>query len=133
MAGWLWFLIQFVLIAAFITYIVISSKKALAENRITWFMKTWKKDSVKSIASSLTSIVFGLLIGCIILIIMTIIPSKGVSLSFKTAMEGIQLVFSGIFNIGRTDGGALKFGFDPVKFGDMLFSEEGLVFKLQWN
>lgn len=127
MAGWLWFLIQFVLIAAFITYIVISSKKALAENRITWFMKTWKKDSVKSIASSLTSIVFGLLIGCIILIIMTIIPSKGISLSFKTAMEGIQLVFSGIFNIGRTDGGALKFGFDPVKFGDMLFRATPLI------
>ena len=127
MAGWLWFLIQFILIIVFFTYIILSSKKAIKENRTTWFMKTWKKDSVKSIASSLISIVFGLLIGCIILIIMAVIPSKGASLSFKTAIDGIQLVFSGIFNIGKTASGALKFGFNPVNFGDMLFRATPLI------
>ena len=127
MAGWLWFLIQFILIIVFFTYIILSSKKAIKENRTTWFMKTWKKDSVKSIASSLISIVFGLLIGCIILIIMAVIPSKGASLSFKTAIDGIQLVFSGIFNIGKTSSGALKFGFNPVNFGDMLFRATPLI------
>ena len=127
MAGWLWFLIQFILIIGFFTYIILSSKKAIKENRTTWFMKTWKKDSVKSIASSLISIVFGLLIGCIILIIMAVIPSKGASLSFKTAIDGIQLVFSGIFNIGKTASGALKFGFNPVNFGDMLFRATPLI------
>lgn len=127
MAGWLWFLIQFILIIVFFTYIILSSKKAIKENRTTWFMKTWKKDSVKSIASSLISIVFGLLIGCIILIIMAVIPSKGASLSFKTAIDGIQLVFSGIFNTGKTASGALKFGFNPVNFGDMLFRATPLI------
>lgn len=127
MAGWLWFLIQFVIIAGFFTYIIISSKKAIKENRTTWFMKTWKKDSTISIASSLVSIVCGLLIGCVVLIIMAIIPTKGVTLSFKTAIDGIQLVFSGVFNTGKTSSGALKFGFNPVNFGDMLFRATPLI------
>ena len=50
-------------------------------------MKTWKKESVKSIASSLISIICGLLIGSVILLIMALIPSKGVSLSFKSFIE----------------------------------------------
>lgn len=127
MPGWLWFLIQFLLIGGFFTYIILSSKKAIAEGRTTWFMKTWKKDSVKSIASSLISIICGLLIGSVILLIMALIPSKGVSLSFKSFIEGVQLIFSGVFNTGRTDGGALEFGFNPSNFGDMLFRATPLI------
>ena len=127
MPGWLWFLIQFLLIGGFFTYIILSSKKAIAEGKTTWFMKTWKKESVKSVASSLISIVCGLLIGCVILFVMALIPIKGTSLSFKSFIDGIQLVFSGIFNIGRTDGGGLKFGFNPSLFGDMLFRATPLI------
>ena len=127
MPGWLWFLIQLLLIGGFLTYIILSSKKAMAEGRTTWFMKTWKKDSVKSIASSLISIVCGLLIGSVILLIMALIPSKGVTLSFKSFIEGVQLIFSGVFNTGRTDGGALEFGFNPSNFGDMLFRATPLI------
>ena len=46
MPGWLWFLIQFLLIGGFFTYIILSSKKAIAEGKTTWFMKTWKKNLV---------------------------------------------------------------------------------------
>lgn len=127
MAGWLWFLLQFVIIAGFVTYLIISSKKAMKENRTTWFMKTWKKDSVKSVASSLMSIVFGLIIGCLILVVMALIPSKGVQLSAKSALEGIQLIFSGIFNTGRNASGALTFGFNGVNIGNMLFRATPLI------
>lgn len=127
MVGWLWFLLQFILIAGLFTYIIISSKKAIAENRTTWFMKEWKKDSVKSVASSLISIIFGLLIGCVILVIMALVPTKGTSLSFKTAIDGIQLVFSGVFNIGKNSNNNLIFGFNSVNFGDMLFRATPLI------
>lgn len=126
MPGWLWFLIQFLIIGGFFTYIIISSKKAIAEGRTTWFMKTWKKDSVKSIASSLISIICGLLIGALILFIMAIIPSGGVSLSLKSFIEGVQLIFSGVFSLGK-ENGVLSFGFNPKLFGDMLFRATPLI------
>ena len=88
MPGWLWFLLQFLVIGGLVAYIIISSKKAMAEGKTTWFMKTWKKDSVKSVASSLISIVCGLLIGSVILFIMALIPTKGISLSFKSFIDG---------------------------------------------
>ena len=112
MVGWLWFLIIFVLIAGFATYVVLSSKKAIDNNETTGLMKLWKKDPVKSIASSLISIVFGLVIGCILLIIITLFPTKGTILSFGTAIDGIQLIFAGIFNVGKNASGELLFGFD---------------------
>lgn len=127
MAGWLWFLLQLVIIAGFVTYLIISAKKAKQENRTTWFMKTWEKDSVKSIASSLMSIILGLLIGCLILFIMVLIPTQGSKLSMKSAIDGIQLIFSGIFNTGRNANGSLIFGFNSVNIGDMLFRATPLI------
>ena len=127
MVGWLWFLIILALIAAFVIYVILSSKKAIKENRTTWIMKSWQKDSVKSIASSLISIVCGLLIGCVILIIITLFPTKGTILSFSTAVDGIQLIFAGIFNVGKNANGNLIFGFNSVTFGDMLFRAMPLI------
>lgn len=127
MVGWLWFLIIFLLVAGFVAYAVLSSKKAIALEKTTWLMNLWKKDSVKSIASSLISIVCGLVIGCIILIIITLFPTKGTILSFGTAVDGIQLIFAGIFNIGKNASGDLIFGFNAVNFGDMLFKAMPLI------
>ena len=127
MVGWLWFLILFIIIGGLITYIYLSTKKAKSLNKTTWMMKKWESDSVKSVASSLMSIVLGLIIGCIILIIMALIPTKGVTLSFKTAIDGIQLVFAGVFNTGKNEAGSLIFGFNGVNFGDMLFRATPLI------
>ena len=127
MIGWLWFLIFFVLIAGAATYAILSTKNAKEKNEKTWLMKLWEKDSVKSIASSLISIVFGLIIGCVLLIIITLFPTKGTILSFGTAIDGIQLIFSGIFNIGKNASGELLFGFNSVNFGDMLFRAMPLI------
>ncbi len=127
MIGWLWFLILFALIAGAATYAILSTKKAKEQNKKTWLMNLWEKDSVKSIASSLISIVFGLIIGCILLIIITLFPTKGTILSFGTAIDGIQLIFAGIFNIGKNASGELLFGFNSVNFGDMLFRAMPLI------
>ena len=127
MVGWLWGLIFIVLIAGFILYAYLSTKKALKLNKTVFLIKFWEKDSSKSIASSLISIVCGLLIGCFILIIITIFPTKGTSLSFGTAIDGIQLVFGGVFNLGRNSNGTLLFGFNSVNFGDMLFRAMPLI------
>ena len=127
MVSWLWFLIFFVVISGAVMYAVLSTKNAKKQDKITWLMKLWKKDSVKSIASSLISIICGLIIGCIILIIITIIPTKGTILSFGTAVDGIQLIFAGIFNVGRNASGELLFGFNGVNFGDMLFRATPLI------
>lgn len=127
MIGWLWFLILFLIIGAFVAYAYFSSKKAIAAGEVTWLMKFWAKDSSKAIAASLISIVCGLLIGCLILIIIAIIPMKGTNLSFKSVVNGIQLVFAGVFNTGRNANGFATFGFNGVNFGDMLFRATPLI------
>lgn len=127
MVGWLWLLIFVVLITGFSLYAYFSTKKALELEKTTKLMKFWAMDSTKSIASSLISIIFGLLIGCIILVGITIFPTKGTSLSFSSAIDGIQLIFAGIFNTGKNANGALIFGFNPVNFGDMLFRAMPLI------
>lgn len=128
MPGWLWFLLQFVLIAGVVIYLVVSNKNANKKNQTTWFAKLWAKDSTKSIASSLISIICGLLIGCIILVILALVQVKGASLSMSSALDGIQLIFSGVFNTGKDlNTGDLYFGFNSVNFGDMLFRATPLI------
>ena len=126
MLNWLWFLIQFLIIGGVVTYLVISIKKAKKEGKTIWLLELWKKDSVKSVFSSLISIVLGLLIGCVILFIVAIINVKGSSLTLGSAIEGTQLVFNGIFNTGRVDG-QLIFGFNGRNIGDMLFRAMPLI------
>ncbi len=47
------------------------------------------------------------------------LTTKGLGL--KSAWEGIQLVFFGLFSTGRNASGALTFGFNPSIVGNMLF------------
>ena len=126
MTSFLWLLFQFIIIVGFIVYCIIHYKKAKKENKTTWFLEFWKKDSTKSIFSSLISIVLGLLIGCIILFIMVFLNVKGSTLTLKSAFEGSQLIFSGVFNTGR-ENGELIFGFNGKNIGDMLFRATPLI------
>lgn len=127
MAGWLFALLFSVLLISFILFTCYQTKKAMKLNKTTFLMKVWKKESVKSITSSLISIICGLVIGCVILILITIFPTKGTSLSFNTAIDGIQLIFGGVFNIGKNSNGTLLFGFNGLNFGDMLFRATPLI------
>ena len=122
-----WFLILLSIIFFITTITIISIKKAHKTNSMTFIMKMWEKDSVKSISASVISIFFGLIIGCIILIIITILPSKTNSLTFKSLIDGIELIFFGIFNIGKTPEGKLLFGFNSINCGDMLFRAMPLI------
>ena len=128
MPGWLWFSIQIVLIVAFVIYIIFASKKAKEQNKTPWFEKLWVKDSTKSVVSSLISIFLGLTIGCLILFILVLVQVKGASLTLKSALDGAQLVFAGVFNVGRNQTtGELIFGFNGTNVGDMLFRATPLL------
>ena len=127
MPGWLLFIVIFVLLGAFSAYAIITTKKAVENNCETWLMKFWKKGSVKSVASSLISIVCGMLIGCLILIIMTIFPAGDLPISSTQAYNGTQLIFFGMFNTGRDSFGQLIYGFNGTNIGNMLFRATPLI------
>ncbi len=126
MKGWMLFLILFLLIIGFGVYAYVSSKKAKEENKTTWLMKFWAKPEVKSVASSVTSIVLGLIIGCIILFVMGLVPTQGMTISIGSIADGIELVFFGFLNTGK-EGSELIFGFDGANIGNILFRAMPLI------
>ncbi len=83
-----------------------------------------KRDSSKAILASLISILAGMVVGSIIILISGLTSS---TLSFNTALEGIQIIFGGIFSTGRDAVGNLTFGFSPVSIGDMLFRATPII------
>lgn len=84
-------------------------------NKISSFMR---KDGIRSVLSSLLSIIIGLAAGALVILLVGIFnPSLGI----KSAWEGIRLVVFGLFSTGRSVSGALSFGFNPASMGNMLF------------
>ncbi|MBR3764600.1 MAG: ABC transporter permease [Clostridia bacterium] len=84
----------------------------------------YRKPGFKAVLASLISIVIGLLVGAIVILVSGL-TSKG--LGGKTAWEGIQLIFGGLFSTGRNASGALTFGFNPQLMGNMLFRAMPLI------
>ena len=78
----------------------------------------WHKEGARSVLASVISILIGLVAGSL-LILAVGLSTKG--LGFKSALEGIRIVFGGLFTTGRTATGALTFGFNPASVGNMLF------------
>ena len=71
-------------------------------NKLTSFMK---KDGTRSVLSSLLSIVIGMAAGALVILLVGLFnPALGI----KSAWEGIQLIFLGIFSTGRNAAGALS-------------------------
>ena len=83
-----------------------------------------QKESTKSVLASLIAILIGMAVGAVIILIVGIFNS---SLGLKGALEGIQLVFGGLFSTGRNAAGALTFGFNPTNMGNMLFRATPLI------
>lgn len=123
MTGGLLFLLLIVIIALLVGIIIYSLKRAKKLATISWFEKQWKKEATKTTASSLISIIVGMIIGALILIIMC----GSVPGGFKTGIEGVQLVFFGVFNIGRNEAGSLIFGWNGTNIGDVLFKATPLI------
>ena len=127
MPGWLFFILIIFLISIVVVVSVVSIKISAKKNCVSWVEKLWKKDSTKAISSSLLSIFFGLIIGCIILFLMILFPTEDVQINLNQALNGIQLIFFGMFNTGRTATGQLAFGFNGTSIGNMLFRATPLI------
>ena len=87
------------------------------------FGKFFDKSATKSVLASLISVLIGLLFGSLIVLIVAFTNSE---ITFKTGIEGVKLVFFGIFCKGR-EAGELVFGFNPQYLGDLLFRATPLV------
>lgn len=85
--------------------------------------KWYRKDGVTTVISSILSILIGLAVGTVIIIAVGF--SKD-TISTNGIIDGIKLVFLGVFSTGR-DAGVLTFGFNPVNFGNMLFRATPLI------
>ena len=78
----------------------------------------WNKQGTRNASSSLLAILSGVVIGFVFLLLFAIFSP---AITFKSAIEAFRILIGGIFYTGRTDTGALSFGFNPQLFGDMLF------------
>ena len=103
MPGWLFFLLIIFLISIVVVVSVVSIKISAKKNCVSWVEKLWKKDSTKAISSSLLSILFGMIIGCLILFLMILFPTQDVQINLNQALNGIQLIFFGLIRPVRED------------------------------
>ncbi|MBR4236949.1 ABC transporter permease [bacterium] len=121
------FLILAVIIGGFSVYAILTTKKAKANGYETWLMKFYAKDSVKTIISSVTAILLGLLVGCLFLIMFVGSEMSGRSISGFDLIDALQLIFFGGFNTGRNEFGSLIYGWNGVSLGNMLFRATPLI------
>ena len=83
-----------------------------------------QRDSVQTVLASLLSILIGLAVGAVIILIIGLTDS---SLGAKSAWEGVQLIFAGLFSTGRDAFGTLTWGFNGASIGNMLFRATPLI------
>ena len=84
----------------------------------------WEKQGTKAVLASVISILFGLIVGSLIVLIVGIFDPK---MSLSAAWDGIRLIFGGLFSTGRDAAGNLTFGFNPQNIGNMLFRAVPLI------
>ena len=84
----------------------------------------YRKDGTQKFLSSLIAILLGMVFGSILIAIVGLSSSD---IGGKGIFDGIKLVFLGLFSTGKTNAGALTFGFNPSLFGDMLFRATPLI------
>lgn len=82
------------------------------------FGKSIKKGGFSAVGASLLSVLTGLVVGSIITVL---VASFSEEITFRSAVEGIKLIFFGLFSTGRNAAGSLTFGFNPVNIGNLLF------------
>ena len=83
----------------------------------------FEKDGTKSVLSAIISILIGMVVGTLIIIFVGMARSN---ITGSGIVEGIKLVFLGIFSTGR-EAGQLTFGFNPINLGNMLFRATPLI------
>ena len=80
--------------------------------------KFYQMDTTKTILASLISILIGLCLGAVIVFIVSLFNPN---ITVKAGIDGIKLVFLGVFCTGRNAAGALTFGFSSSNWGNLLF------------
>ncbi len=83
-----------------------------------------EKESFRSIAASVISVLIGLAAGAVIILVVSLVDP---AISLKSAWEGIRLMLLGVFSTGRNEAGQLIFGFNAVNMGNMLFRATPLL------
>ncbi len=78
----------------------------------------YSQDGSKSAVASLLSILTGLAVGGIIIFVVSLFNED---IGLKGGIEGLKLIFFGLFSKGRDASGQLVFGFNPVNIGNLLF------------
>ena len=86
--------------------------------------KFFDRDSTKSLLASVISILIGLIAGALLV---AIVGLSNKAMDGKSVLDGIKLIFLGIFSNGRDAAGNLSFGFNPVTMGNMLFRATPLI------
>lgn len=80
------------------------------------------KDGTRSVLASLISIFFGLLTGCIVILIVGLCTGET-----KAIWDGIRVILLGMFYSKNPATGAIVFGFNSAKIGNMLFGAMPLI------
>ena len=86
--------------------------------------RTLWNDGTKTVAASLLSILMGVLFGGVLLTVVALCLNN---IPLRSAWEGFRIVLAGVFNTGRSESGALTFGFNARLLGDMLFRATPLI------
>lgn len=81
-------------------------------------------DNTKKLLASLISILFGLLVGGIVVLIVGLTNEK---INLSGAWDGIRIIFAGILSTGRDAAGNITWGFNPANIGNMLFRATPLI------
>ena len=83
-----------------------------------------KKYGFKTVGASLLCILAGLFTGAVIIIVVGISNNK---FNAQAIIDGIRLIFFGVFSTGRNSIGQLTFGFNPVNIGNLLFRATPII------
>ena len=83
-----------------------------------------KKDGARSVLATIISIIFGLLVGSVLVLLVGLFDQK---ITLAAAWDGIRLVISGILSTGRDAAGSLTWGFNSTNLGNMLFRATPLI------
>ena len=86
--------------------------------------KFFERDSTKSLLASIISILIGLCAGALLI---AIVGLSNKDMNARAVIDGIRIIFLGIFSNGRNAAGELVFGFNPVTMGNMFFRATPLI------
>lgn len=116
------------IIILLLVFIFLCCLYVFSMNKNKQFLRTiFKNDNVQTITSSVICILFGIIIGFIILIIFTGKTINNVHISWSSTADALQLLLIGIFSKGRNEAGQLIYGWNGNNIGNVLFKAMPLI------